>query len=40
MDDGSIKLAQTAKLPDAVAGTFTAIKPLMKFLCTAQGVPF
>jgi uncharacterized protein (TIGR02453 family) len=40
MNDGTIKLAQSAKLPDAVADTFAAAKPLMKFLCAAQGVPF
>ena len=40
MDDGSLKVAQSAKLPDAVAETFAAAKPLMKFLCGAQGVPF
>jgi uncharacterized protein (TIGR02453 family) len=40
MNDGSLKVAQSAKLPDAVAETFAAAKPLMKFLCTAQGVPF
>jgi len=40
MGDGNIKLAQSAKLPDTVAETFAAAKPLMKFLCAAQGVPF
>jgi nicotinate-nucleotide pyrophosphorylase (carboxylating) len=30
----------THRYVDAVAGTFKAASPLMKFLCMAQGVPF
>ena len=40
MADGDLKIAQSAKLPDAVAAAFAAARPLMKFLCNAQGVPF
>ena len=40
MHHADLKLARTAKLPDVVAETFKAAAPLMKFLCTAQGVTF
>jgi len=40
MEQGDMKLASSAKLVDAVAETFDAASPLMKFLCKAQGVPF
>ena len=40
MRDGTIKLASSPKLVGAVAETFKAASPLMKFLCNAQGVPF
>lgn len=36
----SAKAAQSAKFPDEVAAAFAAAKPLMKFLCAAQGVKF
>jgi uncharacterized protein (TIGR02453 family) len=40
MHSSSVKTARSAALPDEVAATFGAARPLMKFLCTAQGVPF
>ncbi len=40
MEEGDMKLASAPKLVDAVAETFKAASPLMKFLCKAQGVPF
>jgi uncharacterized protein (TIGR02453 family) len=40
MHRSNVKTAQSAALPDEVADTFRAAKPLMKFLCTAQAVPF
>ena len=38
MREADLKLAASPKLPDAVAETFRAAAPLMKFLCAAQGV--
>lgn len=40
MSAGSVKLAQSPKLPDEVTETFHAISPLMKFLCAALDVPY
>jgi len=40
MAQGDAKLAASPKLVDAVAETFRAATPLMKFLCDSQGVPF
>jgi uncharacterized protein (TIGR02453 family) len=40
MREADLKLAASPKLPDAVAETFQAAAPLMKFLCAAQGVKF
>ena len=40
MQEGSAKLASSPKLVDAVAESFQAARPLMKFLCTAVEVPF
>jgi uncharacterized protein (TIGR02453 family) len=40
MHRSSVKTAQSPSLPDEVAAAFRAAKPLMKFLCDAQGVPF
>jgi uncharacterized protein (TIGR02453 family) len=40
MREADLKLAASPKLPDAVAETFQAATPLMKFLCAAQGVTF
>ena len=40
MHEADMKLAASSKLVDAVAGTFKAASPLMKFLCTAVGVTF
>jgi uncharacterized protein (TIGR02453 family) len=38
--EADMKLAASPKLVDAVAGTFKAASPLMKFLCAAVGVTF
>jgi uncharacterized protein (TIGR02453 family) len=40
MREADLKLALSPKLPDAVAETFRAAAPLMKFLCVAEGVKF
>ena len=40
MHEADMKLAASPNLVDAVAGTFKAASPLMKFLCTAVGVTF
>lgn len=40
MCDADVKLAASPKLVDAVAETFKAATPLMKFLCKTQDVPF
>jgi uncharacterized protein (TIGR02453 family) len=40
MHEADVKLAASPKLVDAVADTFQAAGPLMRFLCNAQGVPF
>lgn len=40
MHEADLKLARSPKLPDAVAETFKAAAPLMKFLCAAQGAKF
>ena len=40
MGTGDAKLAMSPKLVDAVAETFKAASPLMKFLCKSQGVEF
>jgi uncharacterized protein (TIGR02453 family) len=40
MHQSSVKEASSPKFVDDVAGAFKAASPLMKFLCSAQGVPF
>lgn len=40
MHEADPKLARSSRLPDAVAETFQAATPLMKFLCAAQGAGF
>lgn len=40
MSEGSVKLAQSPKLPDEVTEAFRAASPLMKFLCAALDVPY
>ncbi len=40
MHESSVKVAGSPKLLDAVAQTFTAVAPLMRFLCSSQGVKF
>jgi len=40
MHEADVKLAASPKLVDAVANSFAAAGPLMRFLCNAQGVPF
>ncbi|MBS0470499.1 MAG: DUF2461 domain-containing protein [Proteobacteria bacterium] len=40
MHESGLKLAQSAKLVPAVAETFRAATPLMKFLCASQDVKF
>jgi len=40
MHEADVKLATSPKLVDAVANSFAAAGPLMRFLCNAQGVPF
>jgi uncharacterized protein (TIGR02453 family) len=40
MHTSSIKDAQSAKFADQVASALAAATPLMKFLCTAEGVKF
>jgi len=40
MHEADVKLASSPKLVDAVANSFAAAGPLMRFLCNAQGVPF
>jgi len=40
MHEADVNLATSPKLVDAVANSFAAASPLMRFLCNAQGVPF
>jgi uncharacterized protein (TIGR02453 family) len=40
MHEGSVKLASSPALVDAVADTFSAASPLLRFLCAALDVPF
>ncbi|HEY1708166.1 MAG TPA: DUF2461 domain-containing protein [Rhizomicrobium sp.] len=40
MHRSTAKAAQSPKYADEVAAAFKAASPLMKFLCTAQGVPY
>lgn len=40
MRESDLRLAASPKLLDTVTQTFQAAAPLMKFLCTAQGVKF
>jgi uncharacterized protein (TIGR02453 family) len=40
MHQSSVKDASSPKFVDDVTGAFKAASPLMKFLCSAQGVPF
>ena len=40
MHESSVKAAQSPKFLDEVAAAFAAASPLMKFLCTAQGVKY
>jgi len=40
MHEADVKLATSPKLVDAVANSFAAASPLMKFLCAAVGVTF
>ncbi len=40
LQDSDVKTAQSPKLAAEVGATFRAAGPLMKFLCTAQGVPY
>jgi uncharacterized protein (TIGR02453 family) len=40
MHRSSVKVARSPALPDEVSSAFRAARPLMKFLCDAQAVPF